>query len=143
MKAIVPRTCRIAPRRRVRPTHREAVPILVRSSEPSVVFTSLVHASTPLLSDWCSVDVTEHPDTRYAIEPFAIDATSSPGNLWAHSIRTQVHGPAAGGLPGYAVWITNAWRSAVPTPRDIRRTASLADKAVHIVDQERLRRQQV
>ena len=130
------------PRRRARPVHRAAVPMLVRSCEPSVVFTSLIHASTPALSDWCSVDVTEHPDTRYAIESFASEVARTSENLWAHSMRTQVHGLAGGGLPAYAVWVTHAWRTSNPAPRDLRRAAALADKAVRIVSQERVHREQ-
>lgn len=142
MKAMVPCTCSTGLRRRVRPVRRETVPMLVRSSEPSVVFTSLIHASTPLLSDWCSVDVTEHPDTRYAMETFSSDGAAPSGQLWAHSIRTQVHGLASGGLPGYAVCVTHSWRSSNPAPTAMRKAASLADKAVSIVAEERRRREQ-
>lgn len=141
MKAIVPHTCTPKPGRPVRPLHRVRGPVLVRSSEPSVVFTSLIHASTPRLSDWCSVDVTEDPDTRYAIEPFVGRAEDPSGTLWAHSIRTQVHGLAGGGLPRYAAWVTHSWRSSNPAPAAMRKATSLAQKAGCIVAQERLRRE--
>lgn len=108
---------------------------LVDSSEPAIVFTSLVRLCVPAFSDACSVDIVEGGRVKYRIDypqqPAPTDAVD--GNRITTKFASQL-----AGWPSYSGVMTSVWHAYRPTVDDEDRAASIVTRAIGMILRERL-----
>lgn len=111
---------------------------LVDSSEPAVVFSSLIRLCVPTFNDACSVDIVEGGRVRYRIDyPHEAACPSSAASAAGHSVSTNFasHLP---GWPSYTGVMTSRWHTRRPCAEDADRAADIVDNAVRMIRRERL-----
>ncbi len=111
---------------------------LADSSEPAVVFTSLVRLCVPWYCDVCTVDIVEGGRVRYSVS-YPKSSVGSPATVpnAEQSILTAFESD----LPGWASYsgvMTSRWLTRRSTAEDEDRAASIVEHAVRMVRSERL-----
>ncbi len=111
---------------------------LVDSSEPAVVFASLVRLCVPAFSDACSVDIVEGGRVRYRVSyPQPSIGAAPPAADAQSSVVTAFESH----LPGWASYtgvMTSLWHTRSPTGADEERAAVIVDHAIRMIRRERL-----
>jgi hypothetical protein len=111
---------------------------LADSSEPAVVFSSLVRLCVPAFCDVCSIDIVEGGRVRYRISyPQLSGGPSAPAPDGQSSVITTFES----GLPGWASYsgvMTSGWHDRRANAEDDARAAAIVDHAIQMVRRERL-----
>lgn len=123
--------------------------LLARSTQPSVVFTSLAQLCVPVISDDCTAHITDDDAARYhALYPRLTGRTLSRsrqtittrpqiGVQGEYTVRTWIDVLARDGHLGYYGLITHTWSSYCPNTRDVTRAAHLVEHAARVIRRER------
>jgi hypothetical protein len=123
---------------------------LVPSAEPPVVLSSLARSCVPSFSDGCSVELSEGTDPLFRVSYPPQEEDGPAGGPWPCSDETGAE-PAAGsvvttsfevrassGWPSYAGVIAHIWHSHVPAQSDSIIARLLVDRAIALVEHQRL-----
>lgn len=111
---------------------------LVDSSEPAVVFSSLVRLCVPAFSDACWVDIVEGGRVGYRVgypQPI-VDAAPSTTHA-GRSIVTAFESHLPGWAP-YTGVMTSLWYTRRSTAADEERASAIVDRAMRMIRGERL-----
>jgi len=123
---------------------------LVPSAEPPVVLSSLARSCVPSFSDGCSVELSEGTDPLFRVSYPPQEEDGPAGGPWPCGDETGAE-PAAGsvvttsfevrassGWPSYAGVIAHIWHSHVPAQSDSIIARLLVDRAIALVEHQRL-----
>jgi hypothetical protein len=126
-----------------------ALAAMVRSDEPAVVLSSLARCSNRAFSDACSLQLSVGVDELFEVS-FAVydraDAggsesaqagASSPGSA-GRAITTDFNGASGYGYPSFAGVVVHSWMGRDPAEGDRVIARLLVDRALAIVQMERL-----
>lgn len=117
---------------------------LVRSVEPSIVFSSLAYLCVPNFSDVCTVGIVEENKAAYQISyprsDLLDDGATRTRNLGGQGQHRTDHRYAICtrfDSVGYRGLVTHLWRTRAPTPAEASRALILVRHGVDTVQQER------
>ena len=111
---------------------------LADSSEPAIVFSSLIRLCVPTFNDACSVDIVEGGRVRYRIDyPRDSSCAASAARADGRSVATTFASDLPG-WPSYTGVMTSFWHDRRPTAQDAERAASIVDNAIRMIRRERL-----
>jgi hypothetical protein len=118
----------------------DVVGAIVRSDEPPVVLSSLARACNPSFSDACSVELSEGVDALFRVSfPMPDDATPADApRAAAKTVTTAFHAASGHGYPSFAGVVVHSWIGRDPMPEDAIIACLLVDRALAIVQHERL-----
>jgi hypothetical protein len=128
----------------------DAIGKIVPSDEPAVVLSSLARSSNPSFSDACAIELNEGTTAPFRVcfpatgeGEFAADARSVPGAAGAppvvmNSIITTFRAGSGHGYPSFAGIVVHSWAEREPTEDDPIIARLLVDRALAIVQYERL-----
>jgi ANTAR domain len=126
-----------------------ALAAIVRSDEPAVVLSSLARCSSPAFSDACSLQLSVGVDDLFEVSFPVYEATDAEGPESAErgvsaprtvgrAITTSFKGASAYGYPAFAGVVVHSWAGRDPAEVDRIIARLLVDRALAIVQQERL-----
>jgi hypothetical protein len=111
---------------------------LADSSEPAVVFSSLVRLCVPAFCDVCTIDIVEGGRVRYRVSyPQSTAGPSAPAPDGQNSVVTAFES----GLQGWASYtglMTSVWHTRCANDEDEARAAAIVEHAIRMVRRERL-----
>jgi hypothetical protein len=115
---------------------------IVRSDEPAVVLSSLARVSNPAFSDACAVELSAGTEALFQVS-FPMPDEAAPPRPCAPTAasRTVTTAFAAGsghGYPAFAGVVVHSWIGRDPTEEDAIIARLLVDRALAIVQHERL-----
>jgi hypothetical protein len=117
---------------------------IVRSDEPAVVLSSLARVSNPAFSDTCAVELSAGTEALFQVSfPMPDEAAPPVAGLCTPSVasRTVITAFQAGsghGYPAFAGVVVHSWIDRDPTEDDAIIARLLVDRALAIVQHERL-----
>ena len=123
---------------------------LVPSEEPAVVLSSLARSCVPSFSDGCSVELSEGTDPMFHVSyplPDENQATGGPPSRSGEPpaeptgdsvVTTSFEMRASSGWPSYAGVMIHSWRARIPAESDSIIARLLVDRAIALIDHERL-----
>jgi hypothetical protein len=128
---------------------------LRRSTDPAVVLSSLARACVPTFCDECTLELSEglepifrvsypipgddpadEPSSPSRRQPRAPDAY--PDGAAGHLVATPFQAPSAFGQSSFAGIMLHRWHARVPTPSDAVVARLLVDRALAVIQHERL-----
>jgi hypothetical protein len=123
---------------------------IAASEEPAVVLSSLARSSNPSFSDACLIELSEGTETLFRVcfpmpdeaellagaGPAQAAAGAPPGDM--RSIITTFEAPSSHGYPSFAGMVVHFWAERDPTEDDAVIARLLVDRALAIVQNERL-----
>jgi hypothetical protein len=128
----------------------DAICAIVRSDEPTVVLSSLARCCNPSFSDACAIELSEGTQAPFRVcFPLPGETGLLAGAL---SVRTSATAPPAGlssvitrfeagsdhGYPSFAGMVVHFWAERNPSEDDAIMARLLVDRALAIVQHERL-----
>jgi hypothetical protein len=128
----------------------DALAGMVRSDDPAVVLSSLARCSSPSFSDACSLQLSVGVDDLFQIcfplqdeHRCAAGAESAGGGAHpqrsaGEAIRTGFRAASGSGYPAFAGVIVHSWAGRRPAENDRIIARLLVDRAVAIVQEQRL-----
>lgn len=128
----------------------DALEEIAASEEPAVVMSSLARSSTPSFSDGCAIELSEGTETLFRVCFPAADeadlysdarqdpAADSAPPVETRSVITTFDAPAGNGYPSFAGIAVHFWTGRDPTEDDAIIARLLVDRAVAVVQHERL-----
>jgi hypothetical protein len=130
----------------------DAVGNIVPSDEPAVVLSSLARSSNPSFSDACAVELSEGTETPFRVcfpmtgedellaSARSVQATGSAPPVAMKSIITTFQAGSGHGYPSFAGIVVHSWAERDPSEDDAVIARLLVDRALAIVQHERLAR---
>jgi hypothetical protein len=118
----------------------DVVGAIVRSEEPPVVLSSLARACNPSFSDACWVELSEGVDALFRVS-FPMPDGTAPADAPqanARTITTAFRASSGHGYPSFAGVVVHSWIGRDPRPDDAIIACLLVDRALAIVQHERL-----
>jgi ANTAR domain len=131
----------------------DALGSIVRSDEPTVVLSSLARASNPAFSDACAVELSAGTDALFQVSfpmpggaAFPAGSGSRPAcaglpPVTARTVATAFRAGSGHGYPAFAGLVVHSWIDHDPTEDDVIIARLLVDRALAIVQAERLAQQ--
>jgi hypothetical protein len=113
---------------------------IVSSDEPPVVLSSLARACNPSFSDACAVELSEGVDRLFQVSfPMPDDAAPTcAAQASAKTVTTAFHAASGFGYPAFAGVLVHSWIGRDPIADDAIIARLLVDRALAIVQHERL-----
>jgi hypothetical protein len=119
----------------------DAMGHMARSDEPAIVLSSLARFSSPSFSDACTVELSEGTETPFRVcflEPDAADLRAGAPAAAMKCIITRFQAGSGHGYPSFAGMVVHSWAERDPTGDDAIMARLLVDRALAIVQHERL-----
>jgi hypothetical protein len=113
---------------------------IVSSDEPAVVLSSLARACNPSFSDACAVELSEGVDRLFHVS-FPMPDNAAPAGApqaAAKTVTTAFHAASGFGYPAFAGVVVHSWIGRDPVADDAILARLLVDRALAIVQHERL-----
>jgi hypothetical protein len=124
---------------------------IVASEEPAVVLSSLARSSTPAFSDACTIELSEGTEELFRVcfpmpDEAELPGDAGPGQAAAgppppvdmRSIITTFEAGSSHGYPAFAGLVVHFWAGRDPVEDDAIMARLLVDRALAIVQNERL-----
>jgi hypothetical protein len=123
---------------------------IVPSAEPTVVLSSLARSSNPSFSDACGVELSVGTDALFQVTfplpdeaAFPVGSESvlagaNPRALVGKTVTTPFQGPSGHGHASFAGVVVHSWIDRDPAEDDTIIARLLVDRALAILEQERL-----
>jgi hypothetical protein len=125
----------------------DAIAKIVPSDEPAVVLSSLARSSNPSFSDACAIELNEgttapfrvcFPATGEFLAARSVPAAAGAPPVVMNSIITTFRAGSGHGYPSFAGIVVHSWAEREPTEDDPIIARLLVDRALAIVQYERL-----
>jgi hypothetical protein len=128
----------------------DALRDIVASEEPTVVLSSLARSSTPSFSDACTIELSEGTEAVFRVcfpmpDEAELPGDAGPGRAAAgpppadmRSIITTFEAGSSHGHPAFAGIVVHFWAERDPAEDDAIMARLLVDRALAIVQNERL-----
>jgi hypothetical protein len=109
---------------------------LVDSTEPAIVFSTLVRMCVPMFCDVATVDIVDGGRVRYRVRHPQHPGPQAAGLPADHELVTpfESHLP---GWPSYSGQLRSGWFARAATTQDESRASAVVDYAIHLIDRER------
>ena len=114
---------------------------ILRSDEPVVVLSSLARASYPAFSDACAVELSEGSNALFQVSfPMPGEGISTAGapSAVGKTVTTTFQAASGDGYPSFAGVVVHSWLDHDPTDEDAIIARLLVDRALAIMQHERL-----
>jgi ANTAR domain len=128
----------------------DAIGDIVPSGEPAVVLSSLARSSNPSFSDACALELSERTEASFRVcfpmpgedelraSARSVQATASAPPAAMNSIITTFQAGSGHGYPSFAGIVVHSWAERDPSEDDAIIARLLVDRALAIVQHERL-----
>jgi len=128
----------------------DALGAIIASAEPTVVLSSLARCSNPAFSDACAIELSEGTETLFRVCFPALDEAELPAHdgpadaadgaplVDVRSVITAFEAGPSHGYPPYSGIAVHFWAERDPTEDDAIIARMLVDRALSLVENERL-----